>query len=180
MPSTVRNARLVLVGITMLFLASCTGVPEGISPVTGFELPRYLGTWHEIARLDHSFERGMSQVTAHYALNEDGSVKVTNRGYLDDKQEWKEAIGKAKFVGDEKLGHLKVSFFGPFYGGYVIYELDHQDYQYAFVTSYNRKYLWLLARDPLISDELRSRFVQQADQLGFDTEALIWVDHVIH
>lgn len=163
-----------------LFLASCTGVPEGITPVTGFELPRYLGTWHEIARLDHSFERGMSRVTAHYDMNEDGSVKVTNRGYLDDKQEWKEAIGKAKFVGDENIGHLKVSFFGPFYGGYVIYELDHENYSYAFVTSYNRDYLWLLARDPLVSDELKDQFAQQAKQLGFDTDALIWVEQVNH
>ena len=163
-----------------LFLASCTGVPEGITPVTGFELPRYLGTWHEIARLDHSFERGMSRVTAYYDMNEDGSVKVTNRGYLDDKQEWKEAIGKAKFVGDENIGHLKVSFFGPFYGGYVIYELDHENYSYAFVTSYNRDYLWLLARDPLVSDELKDQFAQQAKQLGFDTDALIWVEQVNH
>jgi len=166
--------------LLVLLLASCTGVPEGITPVKGFELPRYLGTWHEIARLDHSFERGMSQVTADYALNEDGSVKVTNRGYLDDKQEWKEAIGKAKFVGEESIGHLKVSFFGPFYGGYVIYELDHQGYQYAFVTSYNRKYLWLLARSPIIGDALKEQFISQASELGFDTEALIWVDQAIH
>ena len=114
------------------------------------------------------------------AIQVDGSVKVTNRGYLDDKGEWKEAIGKAKFVGDKDVGHLKVSFFGPFYGGYVIYELDHEHYQYAFVTSYNRKYLWLLARSPIISDTLRKQFVSQASELGFDTEALIWVDHVIH
>lgn len=172
-------ARAVLC-VWVWLLAGCTGVPEGITPVQGFELPRYLGAWHEIARLDHSFERGMSQVTADYALNKDGSVKVTNRGYLDDKGEWKEAIGKAKFVGDKDVGHLKVSFFGPFYGGYVIYELDHEHYQYAFVTSYNREYLWLLARSPIISDTLREQFVSQASELGFDTEALIWVDHVIH
>lgn len=162
------------------FLASCTGAPKGITPVQGFELQRYLGTWHEIARLDHSFERGMSQVTADYVLSDDGSVKVTNRGYLDDKGEWKEAIGKAKFVGEPDVGHLKVSFFGPFYGGYVIYQLDHEDYDYAFVTSYNRKYLWLLSRDPLITDSLKEQFVQQASELGFDTDALIWVNQVIH
>jgi apolipoprotein D and lipocalin family protein len=159
-----------------LLLASCTGTPDGISPVTGFDLQRYLGGWYEIARLDHSFERGMSQVSANYSLNEDGSVKVVNRGYLADKNEWKEAIGKAKFVGAEDIGHLKVSFFGPFYGGYVIYALDHQGYQYAFVTSYNRDYLWLLARTPQISDALKQQFVQQAEALGFDTGALIWVE----
>ena len=159
-----------------LFLASCTGAPEGISPVTGFELPRYLGSWHEIARLDHSFERGMSQVTADYSLNEDGSVKVTNRGYLDDKGEWKEAIGKAKFVGDDSVCHLKVSFFGPFYGAYVIYELD-QDYQYAFVTSYKQDYLWLLSRTARVDEELRQHFINRANELGFDTGQLIWVQH---
>lgn len=159
-----------------LLLVSCTGTPDGISPVTGFDLQRYLGNWYEIARLDHSFERGMSQVSADYSLNDDGSVKVVNRGYLADKNEWKEAIGKAKFVGAEDVGHLKVSFFGPFYGGYVIYALDHQGYQYAFVTSYNRDYLWLLARTPQISDALKQQFVQQADALGFDTAALIWVE----
>lgn len=159
-----------------LFLASCSSVPEGITPVTGFELPRYLGTWHEIARLDHSFERGMSQVTADYALNEDGSVKVTNRGYLDDKGEWKEAIGKAKFVGDDSVGHLKVSFFGPFYGAYVIYELD-KDYQYAFVTSYKQDYLWLLSRTARVDEELRQHFINRANELGFDTGQLIWVQH---
>lgn len=165
-----------VVALFALLLASCTGTPEGISPVKGFELPRYLGIWHEIARLDHSFERGMSQVTADYSLNEDGSVKVVNRGYLADKNEWKEAIGKAKFVGAEDVGHLKVSFFGPFYGGYVIYELDHEGYQYAFVTSYNRDYLWLLARTPQISDSLKQQFIQQAAELGFETAALIWVE----
>ena len=169
-----------VVALFALLLASCTGTPEGISPVKGFELPRYLGTWHEIARLDHSFERGMSQVTADYSLNDDGSVKVVNRGYLADKNEWKEAIGKAKFVGAEDVGHLKVSFFGPFYGGYVIYELDHEGYQYAFVTSYNRDYLWLLARTPQISDALKQQFLQQAAALGFDTGALIWVEQAVN
>lgn len=159
-----------------LLLMSCTGTPEGISPVTGFELQRYLGSWYEIARLDHSFERGMTRVTADYSLNDDGSVKVVNRGYLAAEDEWREATGKAKFVGAEDVGHLKVSFFGPFYGGYVIYELDHQGYQYAFVTSYNRDYLWLLARKPQVSEALKQQFIKQADALGFDTGALIWVD----
>lgn len=159
-----------------LLLVSCTGTPEGISPVTGFELQRYLGGWYEIARLDHSFERGMTRVTADYSLNDDGSVKVVNRGYLAAEDEWKEATGKAKFVGDEDVGHLKVSFFGPFYGGYVIYELDHQGYEYAFVTSYSRDYLWLLARKPQVSEALKQQFIEQADALGFATGALIWVD----
>lgn len=166
-------------GILMLVLclASCVGVPDGITPVTGFDLPRYLGTWHEIARLDHSFERGLSQVTAYYELAADGSVLVTNRGYRADRDEWKQAQGRARFVGKADVGHLKVSFFGPFYGAYVIFELDQDDYQYAFVTSYKRDYLWLLARQPQIDDALRQHFLRRSQALGFDVDALIWVEH---
>ena len=85
--------------------------------------------------------------------------------------------GKAYFVSDENTGHLKVSFFGPFYGSYVVFELDRQDYQYAFVAGYNKSYLWLLARSPQVSDELVARFVKKAGELGFDTDRLIFVKH---
>ncbi|WP_082888473.1 lipocalin family protein [Marinobacter sp. LQ44] len=114
----------------LLLLTGCTGLPKGIEPVTGFDQDRYLGTWYEIARLDHSFERSLSQVTADYTLNDDGSIKVINRGYNAEKGEWKEAQGRAKFVGDSEVGHLKVSFFGPFYASYVVFELD-DDYSTA-------------------------------------------------
>jgi lipocalin len=98
-----------------LFLASCaTTPPDGIHPVTSFEIDRYLGRWYEIARLDHSFERGMSDVNATYLLQDDGSVKVINRGYDTQRQAWKEAIGRALFIGDSHTASLKVSFFGPF------------------------------------------------------------------
>jgi len=166
----------VVVCVWGLFLVGCTGLPDGIRPVTGFELPRYLGTWYEVARLDHSFERGLSQVTAEYSLNSDGSVRVLNRGYSAEKGAWKEAQGRARFVDADNVGHLKVSFFGPFYGAYVIYELDHGDYQYAFVTSYKRDFLWFLSRTQEVDPALRSRFLLQAAELGFDVEALIWVD----
>lgn len=111
---------LSLITATLLLLAGCTGLPEGIEPVTGFDKDRYLGTWYEIARLDHSFEEGLSKVTAEYTLNDDGSIKVINRGYNAEESEWQEAEGRAKFVGDSDVGHLKVSFFGPFYGSYVV------------------------------------------------------------
>ena len=106
--------RKLLAVVALLVLSACAGIPEGIEPVDNFELEPYLGTWYEIARLDHSFQRGMSNVTANYSLREDGGVAVLNRGYRVGKGEWDEAEGKAYFVGDPGIGQLKVSFFGPF------------------------------------------------------------------
>lgn len=159
----------------LLLLSACTSLPSGIEPVKGFELPRYLGTWYEVARLDHSFERGLNQVTATYSMRDDGGVKVVNRGFSVAEQAWDEAEGKAYFVDSPDIGHLKVSFFGPFYGAYVVYELDNQDYQYAFITSYNREYLWFLSRTPTVDDALKQQFIEQAKKLGFATEQIIWV-----
>lgn len=159
-----------------LSLAACTGMPAGVAPVDGFELNRYLGKWYEIARLDHSFERGLTRVTAEYSLREDGGLRVVNRGFSANKGEWEEAEGKAYFVESPGLGYLKVSFFGPFYGSYIVFELDKQDYQYAFVSGPDTSYLWLLARSPEVSDDILRRFVERAGELGFDTDALILVD----
>ncbi|MCL1092598.1 lipocalin family protein [Shewanella kaireitica] len=161
--------------LSMLFLSACTSLPKGIEPVDDFELTKYLGTWYEIARLDHSFERGMTQVTANYEMREDGGVKVTNRGFKTDEQMWDSADGKAFFVDGTNIGHLKVSFFGPFYGSYVVYELDKEGYQYAFITSYNRDYLWFLSRTPEVNEELKQQFIKQAKELGFAMDEIIWV-----
>jgi len=161
----------------LLFLMTgCTGVPKGIEPVTGFDQQRYLGTWYEIARLDHSFEEGLSQVTAEYSLNNDGSIKVINRGYSAEAGEWKEAEGRAVFVGDSNVGHLKVSFFGPFYASYVVFELDDQ-YTTAYITGYDRDYLWLMSRTPEVSDEVLDAFKERAEAEGFELEELILVEH---
>ena len=165
-----------IVGLTFL-LAGCTGLPDGVTPVDHFQLERYLGTWYEIARLDHSFERGLSQVSAEYSLNADGSVKVINRGYSAGDNKWKQAEGKAYFVKRPDQGFLKVSFFGPFYGSYVILELDKKNYAYALVCGPDRSYLWILARSPKISNEVKNALVAKASDLGFKTENLIWVRH---
>ena len=163
-------------GLTFL-LAGCTGLPDGVTPVDHFQLERYLGTWYEIARLDHSFERGLSQVSAEYSLNADGSVKVINRGYSAGDNQWKQAEGKAYFVKRPDQGFLKVSFFGPFYGSYVILELDKKNYAYALVCGPDRSHLWILARSPKISNEVKNALVAKASDLGFKTENLIWVRH---
>ncbi len=157
-------------------VAGCTGVPEGITPVQNFELNRYLGKWYEIARLDHSFERGLERVTAEYSLREDGGVRVINRGYSPEKKEWKQIEGKAYFVGAANVGHLKVSFFGPFYSSYVVFDID-PEYSYAFVSGNSTSYLWLLSRTPTVSDQLLTRFKVWAGEIGFDTDKLIYVKH---
>ena len=167
----------IMTFICILFITGCTGIAEGIKPVTELDIEKYQGKWYEIARLDHRFERGMSRVTANYALKPDGYVEVINRGYVDEEQNWKQAIGKAKFVGDKPSGHLKVSFFGPFYGSYVIFELDKENYQYAYVTSYNKDYLWLLSRTPYVSEQRLAHFITTATRYRFDTDALIFMTH---
>ena len=152
-------------------------MPDGVTPVDGFELDRYLGKWHEIARLDHSFERGLSRVTAQYSVREDGGVRVINRGFNAKKGKWQESEGKAYFVEEATLGFLKVSFFGPFYGSYVIFELDKDDYQYSFISGPNTSYLWLLSRSPEVSPEVMEQFLTMAKSRGFATEDLIMVEH---
>jgi len=161
----------------VLLLTGCVGMPEGVTPVKNFQLERYLGKWYEIARLDHSFERGLSQISAEYSLNPDGSVKVINRGYSDKDKKWKEAVGKALFVKSPDQGFLKVSFFGPFYGSYIILELDHQNYSYALVCGPDRSYLWILARSPKIDDATKNALITKAASLGFKTDELIFVPH---
>lgn len=156
-------------------LAGCGQAPDGVEPVTGFDPIRYLGTWYEVARLDHSFERGLTRVTATYAAREDGGIDVLNRGYDPDKGEWSEARGRARFVGPRDVGALEVSFFGPFYGGYNVIDLDPA-YSIALVAGPTRSYLWILSRRPDPAREELERLVARARALGFDTDALIYVD----
>ena len=155
------------------FLPGCVSLPENLSPVSGFELDRYLGRWYEIARLDHSFERGLNRVTADYSLRDDGGVKVINRGYSPRDGRWQEAEGRAYFVKSPDLGFLKVSFFGPFYGSYVILELD-SNYQYALVAGPSRSYLWILARTPQLPPDVITALTAKARAMGFAVDQLIF------
>ena len=167
----------ILALVAALFLSACTGMPAGVTPVKEFDLNRYLGKWYEIARLDHSFERGLEQITAQYTIKPDGSVEVINQGFSTDDNQWNKAIGKAKFVDKPDQGHLKVSFFGPFYGSYVIFELEQANYDYAFVSGPDLSYLWLLSRKPIVSTEVVEKFKLQSKKLGFDVDTLIFVNH---
>jgi apolipoprotein D and lipocalin family protein len=161
----------------LLFFTGCVGIPENVKPVANFNLEKYLGEWYEIARLDHSFERGLTRVTANYSLRDDGGVRVLNRGYSEKEKKWKEAEGKSYFVQGTDQGYFKVSFFGPFYGSYIVFELDHENYQYSLVCGPDKSYLWILARNPEINKDLKDTLLAKAATLGFETSKLIFVDH---
>ena len=168
--------RVIKILSLIALLTGCTGIPEGVTPVKPFEVNRYVGKWYEIARLDHPFERGLSHITAEYSSNPDGSLRVINSGYSAEAGERRQAEGKAKFVRGDDEGYLKVAFFGPFYGSYIIFELDQDGYEYAFISGNDKDYLWLLARTPTVSDKVKSDFIDKARALGFETEQLIFVD----
>ena len=181
-PSPLQRHRLALLALLLagsaLLLAGCanTRPPPGVTAVTPFDVQRYQGRWYELARLDHAFERGMTDVSATYTVQADGSVRVVNRGYTPASGQWREAVGKAQFTGAPTTASLKVSFFGPFYGGYHVAALD-PDYRWALVVGPDTGYAWILARDKHIAPAQQNAIVAQARALGVDTAALIWVTH---
>lgn len=166
----------IVLSLLLLLVGCAVAPPSGVAPVKSFELDRYLGKWYEIARLDHSFERGLSNVSATYGAREDGGVQVVNRGYDDRAGVWKQVEGRAYFLGEPSVGSLKVSFFGPFYGGYHIVALDKVDYSYAMISGPNRNYLWILARERELPPALLNDLLAQARALGFATDQLIMVE----
>ena len=166
----------LLLPLTIL-ASGCTGVPQGVEPVRPFDIQRYKGEWYEIMRLDHSFERGLTNVTATYTLRDDGSIRVVNRGFDRKSCRWKEAEGRAVFLGDSNTASLSVTFFWPFTGGYHVMALDQQDYAWALIAGPSTDYLWILARRPDLPVETRNRLVEQARRAGFPVNNLILVDH---
>ena len=180
--STIMKKKILALGSAALLTAtlfainSCSSIPKGAKAVQNFDKEKYLGNWFEIARLDFVFEKNLNNTTAEYVLNEDGSIKVINRGYNYIKNKNVASTGKVKFAGDENEGKLKVSFFGPFYSGYNVLAID-VDYKYALVTGKNLKYMWLLSRDKTMPENIKNDYLKIAKDLGYDTSALIWVKH---
>ena len=164
------------IALISAILSGCTGIPDGVKAIDGFEINRYLGTWYEVARLDHRFERGLTKISATYTLRPDGGVKVINKGWNQADGKWEQAEGKAYFVGQPGNGRLKVSFFGPFYGGYNIIALDKKDYAYSMVTGPDRSYFWILSRTPQLPKETLEALVKKAKNLGFATDKFIFAD----
>lgn len=167
-------ALLGTAAVILMAVKSCRTIPKGAVAVKPFDPKRYLGKWYEIARLDFRFERNLNNTTAEYSFRPDGKIKVLNRGYNYKTGEWKQAVGKAKWVGDKSEARLKVSFFGPFYSGYNVIALD-ADYRYALIAGKNLDYLWLLSRDKTMPEAIKNAYLQQAGQLGYDTAKLVWV-----
>jgi apolipoprotein D and lipocalin family protein len=172
-----KNLYRDMIAAVMTFaICSCSTIPKGAVAVRPFDNSRYLGKWYEIARLDFRFERNLDNTTAEYSLNDDGTIKVVNRGFDTVKNEWKKADGKAKFAGDKNIAMLKVSFFGPFYGGYNVIALD-EEYKYALIAGESLKYLWILSRETTIPEDVKTRYLEIAQKTGFDISDLIWVRH---
>lgn len=157
-------------------LYSCATIPKGATAVTPFNKEKYLGKWYEIARLDFKFEKNLNNTTAEYSLRKDGKIKVDNNGYNVKTQKWKQAIGKAKFVGDENVAKLKVSFFGPFYSGYNVIAID-AEYKYALIFGKNTDYMWILSHETTIPENIKNDYLKIAKEIGYNTEELIWVEH---
>jgi len=148
--------------------------PQHVTPVADFKLPDYLGTWYEVARLDHHFEKGMEGISATYSMREDGGVKVLNKGYKTEEKEWSEAEGKAYFAQASDQGFLKVSFFGPFYGSYIVMDTDYKTY--TMISGPDLSYFWILSRTPTLDKKILHRLLAQAKEAGFDTGKLIYPD----
>jgi apolipoprotein D and lipocalin family protein len=166
-----------IVASLAFILTGCATIPSGIEAVRDFDASRYEGRWYEIARLDHSFERGLSNVSATYGLRDDGGIDVLNKGFDDRSGKWKEARGRAYFLKDRTVGRLKVAFFWPFYGGYNIISLDKDNYSYALVCGPNRSYLWILAREKKLSSAVVNKLVKAAKDSGFNVDGLVFVEH---
>lgn len=160
---------LCLITISVCFADDADNYPS----VTGFDINRYLGTWYEVARLDHSFERDLDKVSADYSLRDDGGMKVINRGYNIKTKKWEEAHGKAFFTKTPDIGRLKVSFFWPFYGAYNIIALDKNNYEWAMVTG-GKDYLWILSRSPQMPYIIKQQLIARAKEMGFETGKLIY------
>lgn len=162
--------------LSAFILASCGSSSKHTSGVNDFEVEKYMGTWYEIARMDFKFEKDLNNVSAQYNLDDKGNVIVTNSGYHTVKEQWEKAVGKAKFRGNNNIGELKVSFFGPFYSDYNVSAID-EDYRYALVTGKNQDYIWILSRSKSIPDDIKGDYLEKAKTMGYNTDLLIWVQH---
>ena len=166
----------LLIGIIMTGSYSCATIPKGAVPVTPFQIDRYLGKWYEIARLDFKYEKNLNNTTAEYSSNDNGTIKVVNKGYNTKKGKWDQAMGKAKFVGEKNIAMLKVSFFGPFYSGYNVIAID-DEYRYALIAGKSLRYLWILSRETSIPVEIKDKYLKIAEEIGYRTTDLLWVMH---
>ncbi len=164
----------IVVFILVLFGCSNTTNTQSqtMKTVINVDLERYMGTWYEIARFPHSFEKGLVGVTATYTLKKNGKVEVLNQGFKDSLTgKLKRVKGFAKIPDPTIPGRLMVYFFWPFGGEYLILDLD-ENYQQVLIGSSSKKYLWILSRTPRMDDSVYTNLVMKAEALGFDTTKL--------
>jgi len=168
--------KIILLILVVIFITSCTSAEKTINRYNkkDFELEKYLGKWYEIVRKDNNFEKNLINVTAEYSLKKNGDIQVKNSGFNEVKSENNSVIGKAKVKYGESKNILKVSFFGPFYGDYIIMEID-KDYKYALVRSSNEKFLWILSRESQLDLVIVEKLLQKAELDGITIENLIYV-----
>jgi apolipoprotein D and lipocalin family protein len=171
-----KTKNLFFLAIVIISLScSKTTIPDGVQAYSPFDLEKYLGKWYEIARIDFKYEKGLINTTAEYSLNKNGTVKVVNRGYDTLKNKWQEAIGKAKLDNVNDVAMLKVSFFGPFYSGYNVISID-SNYHYALMIGESLDYLWILSRQPYIPENIKLKYLQIANKIGYDTNKILWIN----
>ena len=162
---------LILICIMFLFTA-CSSKNPPLQTVEKVDLERYLGTWYEIARYEHFFEKDCKNVSANYSIMDEETIKVINKCTKIQTNEKKEAMGRAYAI-DETNSKLKVSFFRPFYGDYWVLILD-ENYEYVVVGTPNREYLWILARDKKLPLKIQNDILEKLPSLGFDIAKLLW------
>ncbi len=157
---------------TLFFSLICSCSAQNIDRTTvkELDLSRYLGQWHEVARFDTRFERDLVDVTAHYSLNPDGTIKVVNRGYNTRKEEWGESEAKAKTT--NQTGKFKVSFFPLTSSDYNILSVA-DDYQWALVGSSSPDFLWILSRTKELHPDTLNHIITLAESRGYDTSKLL-------
>lgn len=169
--------RIVLLLTSVILLISCVKVPEWVTPVKNFQAKRFMGTWYEVARLDHKFEHGMNTVSSKFSMTSDGKITIRNEGYMVRMSEWRNAEASASFIEGDNVGLLKVAYMKPFYDPYVIFKID-PEYEWAFVCGKDRNHLWLLSRYEWVDDEVMEDFKRESRNLGFDLSELIEVKHI--
>jgi len=161
--------------LSLIFILSCSKTNSQMidkTTVKSLDLNRYLGTWYEIARFPHSFEKNLVGVTATYSLREDGKIEVLNQGFKNTLDgEKSKAVGKAKIPDKSEPGRLKVSFFWIFYADYNVLELD-ENYQYVMIGSSSPKYFWILSRTPQMLPETYEMLLEKARKRGYDLAQL--------
>jgi apolipoprotein D and lipocalin family protein len=166
------QASIILI---LFILTSCSSPMKTLTTIPGVDINKYSGKWYEIARLPNSFEKGLVCCTAEYGLRDDGKISVINTGRKEETGKLKSVKGKAWVPDKNEPGRLKVQFFWPFAGGYYIFYLDKENYQYALVGDPSRKYLWVLARKPGIEDSLYRELIEIARNNDFAVEKVIKV-----